>query len=107
MAEELLQIKIRPNNARASTQYPDFGDVRCGLAIRYSGYDSRFYLWILDLDGTRIAGPIKLVPGIDLLLPYKYDPRVPQGELFCYSADRQPPTLDTADTDAVLYYRAP
>jgi hypothetical protein len=74
---------------------------------RYSAFDDRWYLWVLALDGTRIAGPIRLVPGVDLLLSYKYDERVPQGELFCYSADREPPTKETVDTDAVLFYRGP
>lgn len=107
MAETLLQIRIRPNDERAPVQYPDFGDVRCGIMTRYSAFEDRWYLWILALDGTRIAGPIKLVPGLDLLRQFKYDPRVPQGQLFCYSPDREPPTLTTADNDAVLFYRAP
>lgn len=108
MAEQLTRLWVRrlPTH-RATVQFVDFQDgTRCGLRARYSAYDSRWRIWLLDLDGETIAGPITLVPGVDLLLGHKHDPRVPQGQLFVYSPDREPPDADTVDVSAVLYYRA-
>jgi len=104
----LVRINIRVlDEQRETIQYVNLGEgeVRCGLKTRYSAYDGRWYIWILALDGELVTGPIKLVPGIDLLAGRKHDLRVPQGQLFVYAADREPPTKDTIDTDAVLFYR--
>lgn len=106
-AEELVRIHVKALvTDRSRIQFIDFRDgVRAGLWARYSAYDGVWRLWILGLDGTTIAGPVSMVPGIDLFLQHKHDPRVPQGQLFTYSADREAPTLDTVDVSAVLYYR--
>lgn len=85
----------------------DGSGTRIGFRFQFSSEQSRWFVWLLDLDLTLIAGPIRLVPGVDLLLQYKHDPRVPQGQLFVYSPTQAPPTLDTVDTDAVLFYRPP
>lgn len=107
MAEQLVQISIRQlETQRATIQIVDFRDgTRIGVRTRWSSFDELWYLWICALDLTQIAGPIALVPGIDLLLGHKHDPRVPQGELFVFSPDRLPPTLETVDVTAILFYR--
>lgn len=107
MTEELVKIRVRQlTSQRATVQYPDFRDgTRCGLRFRWSAFAELWYMWTLALDGTTIAGPVALVPGIDLFLGMKHDERVPQGELFVYSPDRLPPDLETVDVSAVLYYR--
>lgn len=107
MAEELVRIRVRQaSSQRATTQFVDFRDgIRCGIRCRWSAFAELWYLWVLALDGTVIAGPMAMVPGIDLLLGTKHDPRVPQGELFVYSPTRDAPNADTMDESAVLYYR--
>lgn len=107
-AETLTRIYVRRIDAeRSRIQFVELDGARVGLKSRYSAFDDRWRLWLLDLDGTTLAGPITLVPGIDLLVSHKHDPRVPQGQLFTYAADRAAPTLDTMDGSAVLYYRSP
>lgn len=105
--EQLVRIYVKAlATDRSRVQTIDFLDgVRAGLWARYSAFDGVWRLWLLALDATVIAGPISLVPGIDLLLGHKHDPRVPQGELFVFSPDRAAPTLDTIDVSSVLYYR--
>jgi hypothetical protein len=105
-AEELVRIHVRAlATERSRVQFVELEGVRVGLHARYSAYDGVWRLWLLATDGTQIAGPISLVPGLDLLLGHKHDPRVPPGQLFVYSPDRAAPTLDTIDVSAVLYYR--
>lgn len=107
MAEQLLQIFMRrAATQRATTQPVDYEDgVRGMLRSRYSAYDGRWRLWLLDLSGEALAGPIRVVPGINLLQGFQYDSRVPQGELFSYSSDASPPDAVTMDSTAVLFYR--
>lgn len=107
MSETLIKVHVRDVAAQRSTrQFPDWKDgSRCGLAFRFSAYDSRWRMWALDLDGTVIAGPRTLVGGVDLFAAWRHDPRIPTGQLFVYSQDRQPPDADTIDVSAVLYYR--
>lgn len=107
MAEQLQQIFIRRTTTQRSVLQPvDYSDGARGMLLsRYSAFDDRWRIWLLDLAGEVIAGPIRVVPGISLLQGFQYDPRVPQGQLFAFSVDRQPPTLDTADISAVLFYR--
>lgn len=109
MTEQLVRIYVRRStDQRSSRQYPDWRDgSRAGLLCTFSAYDSRWRMWLIDLDGTVIRGPRVLAPGSDLLLGWKHDPRVPQGELFVYSPSREPPDADTIDRSAVLYYRRP
>ncbi len=109
-AERLHRLTIRRGPSdRDVVLYPKPAGIsdwaQCGLRVRLSAYDGRWRLWLVALDGTTIAGPRRLVPGIDLLLGLKHDSRAPQGQLFCYSKDREPPTVETLDTAAVLFYR--
>lgn len=106
-AEPLTRITVRAHETdRARVQFVTLGGLRVGLQSRYSAFDQRWRLWLLDLDGTLIAGPITLMPGIDLLVSHKHDQRVPQGQLFVYSADREAPDAESMDTSVALYYRA-
>lgn len=104
---EVLQIFVRRHTRdRAVTAPVDYRDGTKGmLRSQYSGFDGRWRIWLLALDGEVIAGPIRVVPGINLLQGFQYDPRVPRGELFTYSRDRLPPDAVTMDNDAVLLYR--
>lgn len=104
---ELVRITVRRvATERSIVQYLDWGgDTRCGLWARYARASDRWWLWLVALDGTTIATLGPAVPGVDLLLGHKHDPRVPQGQLFVYSPDRLPPDADTVDSTSVLYYR--
>ncbi len=106
-SETLTRISVRGGTAaRDRIQFVQIGGTRCGLRCRHVALDDRWRLWVLALDGSVIFGPVTMVPGIDLLAGAKHDPRVPQGQLFVFSPTREPPTLTTIDTTAVLYYRA-
>lgn len=107
MTEQLVRIYVRrAESERASRQFPDFRDgSRCGLRFQYAALDERWRMWAIDLDGTTIAGPRTLVPGVDLFEGWRHDPRIPTGQLFVYSPSREPPDAETIDVSAVLYYR--
>lgn len=106
LAETLTRIQVRQHpGERDRIQFLDLDGVRLGLRLRYAASTDRWHLWVLDLAGSVIAGPRRVVPGIDLLVGAKHDPRVPPGQLFCYSATREPPTAATIDASCVLYYR--
>ena len=79
------------------------GGVRVRLLSTYSSREDRWYVSILGLDDTLIVGPIACVPGINLLLPYRHL-AIPQGVLFCFSRDREPPTFATLDATARVLY---
>ncbi len=105
-SETLTRIYVKGADAdRDRIQFVDLDGLRLGLRCRYAAIDDRWRLWALALDGAQIFGPVTMVPGIDLLLGAKHDPRVPPGQLFVYSLDREPPTATTVDLAAVLYYR--
>ena len=104
--EELIRITVRASSIdRARIQQVALGGVRIGIKTQYSKFDSLWRIWILDLAGTQICGPITLVPGLDLLLSHKHDPRVPQGQLFVQSQERTAPDADSMETTHALYYR--
>lgn len=99
----IVKINVRTDAAQRSTlQFVTLDDVRIGLRCHYASFTGRWHLWLVATDGTDIAGPIRLVPGVDLLLQYKHDPRVPPGQLFVHG---DPPTKDTVDRESVLLYR--
>lgn len=105
-SETLTRIYVKgADTDRDRIQFVTLDGLRIGLRCRYAAFDARWRLWILDTAGAQIFGGVTMVPGIDLLVGAKHDPRVPQGQLFVYSADREPPTAATMDVDAVLYYR--
>jgi len=99
----ITQINVRVAASQRSTiQFVTLDDVRIGLRFSYMASFQRWVMWLVAVDNEDIAGPIRLVPGLDLLLPYKYDPRVPPGVLF---VDGDPPTLETVDLESRLLYR--
>ena len=105
-SETLTRIYVKGTDKdRDRIQFVSLDGLRIGLRCRYAAIDARWRLWLLDTDGSQIFGPVTLQPGIDLLVGAKHDPRVPQGQLFVYSADREPPDATTIDVAAVLYYR--
>lgn len=107
MAETLYQIRIKQqDDQRATIQYVSLDDTVIGIKAQWVKYTNTWHIWLLDIDGSQIAGPIRLVPGIDLLRPFKHLDRVPQGQLFCYSPDRSPPTATNIDSESLVLYRA-
>lgn len=105
-AEELTRITVKASSIdRARIQFVELGGVRIGLKTQFSKFDSLWRLWLLDLAGVQIAGPITLVPGLDLLLGCKHLTGVPQGEMFVQSEARTAPDADSMDTTHALYYR--
>lgn len=102
-------LSLRPygdDRDRDVVQFFDLEEgVRLGIRSRWSAYDTIGRLFLLDADETQFAGPIAVVPALDLLRQYKHDPRVPSGELFVYGANRQAPTFETIGVDQNLIYR--
>jgi hypothetical protein len=105
MVEQLTRIPFA--DRRGSTRYVQLPDARVGLRVRYLSTVDRWALWLLALDGSMLFGPVLVAPGHDLLHGRRHDSRVPQGQLFAYSPDGEAATLASADTDCVLFYRAP
>lgn len=107
MAETLTKITVRArSDDRSRLQTVSLDGIAIGLRFRWSAYDSHWYVWVHAIDGSRIAGPRVLVPGVDLFSDLRYDPRIPPGQLFCYSPDREPPDLNTIDVSAIVFYRS-
>lgn len=98
---EKITVRLAPTQ-RNTLQYVDLDEVRIGLRARYSALADRWFLWLVAVDGSIIAGPMRMVPGLDLLLSHKHDPRVPPGQLFI---DGDPPTAETMDKESQLLYR--
>lgn len=113
MAETLTKIAIRyGEDNRSVLSYPNqpaalgLDGVQIGLRLQWLASSERWGLWLHALDESPMFGPALLVGGLNLWRPWQYDPRVPPGDLFVYSADFAPPSLTTADTEASLYYRS-
>ena len=107
---EVIKIRIkRFSNQRAMTLYPNepaavgLDGVQVGLRFRHHAAENRWYMWLVSLDGIEFAGPLKLVSGLDLFLPYKYDERVPKGQLFVRGGEADKDTID--DTSLLCYRR--
>lgn len=98
-------VKLRQNEEqRQTTQEVTLDGVRFRLRAQYVALTDRWYVSVLDTTDALIVGPIACVPGVDLLHPYKHL-AIPQGQLFCSSADREPPTFSTLDATARVLYR--
>lgn len=103
MATKHVQLR-QVDTQRESLQECTLGGVRLRLKARYVALTDRWYLSIYTSADVLIVGMLACVPGVDLLAPYKHLD-LPQGQLFCHSADRQPPTFDTLDVTARVLYR--
>lgn len=102
----IITIPIAPGSSRSTVSPINLDSKRIVLRLRVFGTDSVYRMWTFDDTGeSLICGPIKLVPGLDLWRPYRYDGRLPQGTLFVYSPAHLPATADTADNGSWLYYR--
>lgn len=98
-------VKLRQTfKQRCYEQDVTLDGVRVRLRSTYSIRTDRWYVSIFDTTDTLIVGSLAVVPGVDLLLPYKHL-AIPQGQLFAYARDREPPTFVTADVGAVTLYR--
>ncbi len=98
---KVIRVKHLPEQ-RAVVETVELDSTRITFRFRHSGAEDRWYMWLIDTAGVQICGPIKLLPGTDLILPYKYDARVPPGQLFVRG---DPPTKDTIDLSSFLCYR--
>jgi hypothetical protein len=99
---ERIRVKLSSPSDRATLSFLDLDGVRVGLRFRHNGFDGRWHLWLLGTDGTEFVGPIRMLRGLDLLLPYKHDARVPPGQLFVRGEE-----MDAANADRTseLCYR--
>lgn len=89
---------------RKTVQEVTLGGVRVRIHAQYVDFIDRWYISIHDLSDELIVGGIVCVPGVDLLRPYKHL-GIPQGELFCFSKEREPPTFSTLDSSVRVLYR--
>lgn len=71
------------------------------LGIRYSQREDRWYLSIYDSGESPILLGLKLVLNWPLLQAYRYDTRIPPGELMAtgLTTDDSPPGLDEMAED--------
>lgn len=100
-----VHVKLRQTaKQRCYEQEQTLDGVRVRLRSTYSIRTDRWYVSVYDSAGTLLVGSIAVVPGVDLLLPYRYL-GIPQGELFSYSREREPPTFVTAEVNSVTLYR--
>ena len=100
-----VHVQLRhTEEQRSSIQEVDLGGVRVRLRAVLSGLKDRWYVSVFDLSDNLIVGSIACVPGVDLWRPYKHL-AIPQGQLFSYAVDREPPTFTTMDVTARMLYR--
>ena len=100
------QVKARTSTEqRATLQYITLENVRLGLEFKYSLDDARWYMWLRQPNGTRTAGPIALVAGLnDLFAPYHYLDYVPPGRLYVETFNGADPGLEDLDVSSKIYY---
>ncbi len=97
-----IRVKLVSPADRATLSFLELDGVRIALRFRYSTLEDRWHMWLVATDGTEFVGPIRMLRGLDLLLPYKYDARVPQGQLFVRGEEM---TAANADRTSELVYR--
>jgi hypothetical protein len=103
MTGKVIRLNLRQLVAQRSTlQFVPLDGLRVGLLAQWNAYLGAWGLWTHANDGAVICGPIRLVRGLDLWLPYKHDPRVPPGQLFVHGEDF---TIANTDHTAMLLYR--
>jgi hypothetical protein len=79
------------------------------IALRLN-FNTRARSWTLDLeaeDGSPIVRGLRLVEGVDLLAPFRYDGRLPPGQLFVRdtSGAHRDPGRDDLRADVRIVYR--
>ena len=98
-----VQLRQIPSHRR-TVQEIELGGVRVRIRATYNGRLDRWFASVYTLQGELILGSVACVPGVDLWRPYKHLD-IPQGQLFCQSKDREPPTFATLDATARVLYR--
>ena len=100
-------ITVRGSDTdRGRLQYVTLDSIQIGIRSRWSAYQEKWFLSFVAADGPQIAGPVAMVPAIDLWGQLHHDVRIPPGPLFVESTSRDVPDLDTIDVSARLAYRA-
>lgn len=79
------------------------------LSLRLN-FNTRARTWTLDLaaeDGDPIVNGLRVVEGVDLLAPFRYDGRLPPGQLFARDTSglHREPGRDDLRADIRLVYR--
>lgn len=99
-------IRLRySEEQRESQQEMTLDGVRVRLRMMYNATTQRYHIDLLTPERVEIVSGLALVPGVDLLRPYKHL-AVPHGELYLYDAQYDAPAdLDTLDVSALLLYR--
>lgn len=98
------RVRLRFNETKKRhKQEITLGLVPVRLWAYPSGLTDRWYVTIHDLADVLIVGPLLCVPGINLLRPYKHL-AIPQGSLFVYAEDGEPPTFSTLDVSRRVLY---
>jgi hypothetical protein len=103
MSVEYVALRLLEDQ-RATIQELTLGGVRIILRSRYCYRTDRWYVSIFDTSSVLLLGSLAVEPGVDLLLPYKHL-AIPQGQLFCHSVGREPPTFVTLDSTVRVLYR--
>lgn len=99
------QIRARQTTAqRLTVQQITLDGVTLQARLRYAAVTDAWYLDLMDTQGTAIVSGLAVVPGVDLLKPYKHL-GLPQGVLFAHVQDGAAPSLETMDATARLLYR--
>jgi hypothetical protein len=101
-----LYIRLRHSeDQRESQQELALDGVRIRLRAMYNASAGGWFLDLSSTDRTLIVGSIALVPGVDLLRPFKHL-ALPQGVLFVEDLQTgAAPDLVTLDVTALLKYR--
>lgn len=101
----VLHIELRQiPEQRETVQECTLDAVRVILVARYAERTDRWYLSIYTPAEVLLVGSLALVPGVDLLRPYRHL-ALPQGQLFVQSVQRLPPNFDSLEVSARLLYR--
>jgi len=101
-----LYIRLRWSDSQRETQQElTLDGVRIRLRAMYNASAGGWFLDVLSVDRVLIVGSIALVPGVDLLRPFKHL-AVPPGVLFVEDQiTGAAPDLVTLDVSALLKYR--
>lgn len=103
-----VHVKLRAygdDRDRDMLRFFELDGIRLGIRSRWCAYDSTWRLFFHDTDATQFAGPVDLVPGINLLQQYQYDARIPPGQMYVWSNDRSAPTFAGMDETYKVIYR--
>lgn len=102
---KVLYVRCRSTeDQRESQQESTYDGVRCRLEVQYNAVAGIFFLSLRDLSRELLVGSLAMVPGVDLLRPFKHLDVWP-GSLFLEGPSGSPATLETLDVSVFLKYR--